>query len=101
QAEDGIRHFHVTGVQTCALPISHLHRIYVVGTADTKAEELHFLLSAIRAAGRDAILVDVGTTPHPAIDGIGADAVARHVPEGQEIGRASCREREKMWVVVA
>src|SRR5690606_41109047 len=24
QAEDGIRYFHVTGVQTCALPISHL-----------------------------------------------------------------------------
>src|SRR5690606_40711324 len=23
QAEDGIREFHVTGVQTCALPISH------------------------------------------------------------------------------
>src|SRR5690606_41066743 len=23
QAEDGIRDFHVTGVQTCALPISH------------------------------------------------------------------------------
>src|SRR5690606_20203139 len=26
QAEDGIRDFHVTGVQTCALPISHLLR---------------------------------------------------------------------------
>src|SRR5690606_7111194 len=25
QAEDGIRDFHVTGVQTCALPISHRH----------------------------------------------------------------------------
>src|SRR5437870_8317086 len=25
QAEDGIRDGHVTGVQTCALPISHLH----------------------------------------------------------------------------
>src|SRR5690606_40985985 len=24
QAEDGIRDFHVTGVQTCALPICHL-----------------------------------------------------------------------------
>src|SRR5690606_40500678 len=24
QAEDGIRDFHVTGVQTCALPISHI-----------------------------------------------------------------------------
>src|SRR5207302_2942346 len=29
QAEDGIRDFHVTGVQTCALPI------YADGTADT------------------------------------------------------------------
>src|SRR6266700_4786030 len=28
QAEDGIRDFHVTGVQTCALPISdYLHRV--------------------------------------------------------------------------
>src|SRR5215475_4250846 len=26
QAEDGIRDFHVTGVQTCALPISRLRR---------------------------------------------------------------------------
>src|SRR5690606_40933123 len=25
QAEDGIRDFHVTGVQTCALPISGVH----------------------------------------------------------------------------
>src|SRR5690606_39700901 len=25
QAEDGIRDFHVTGVQTCALPISYIH----------------------------------------------------------------------------
>src|SRR5690606_39766516 len=27
QAEDGIRDFHVTGVQTCALPISLVHRL--------------------------------------------------------------------------
>src|SRR5690606_39629895 len=27
QAEDGIRDFHVTGVQTCALPIYHLRAI--------------------------------------------------------------------------
>src|SRR5690606_32411857 len=26
QAEDGIRDFHVTGVQTCALPISSIHK---------------------------------------------------------------------------
>src|SRR5690606_41045379 len=33
QAEDGIRDFHVTGVQTCALPISALH---VFGTVQNQ-----------------------------------------------------------------
>src|SRR5690606_13870267 len=31
QAEDGIRDFHVTGVQTCALPIYQLQRIRDLG----------------------------------------------------------------------
>src|SRR5690606_40129673 len=31
QAEDGIRDFHVTGVQTCALPISTYNMIYLDG----------------------------------------------------------------------
>src|SRR5207302_6007717 len=31
QAEDGIRDFHVTGVQTCALPISWAAIIYLKG----------------------------------------------------------------------
>jgi uncharacterized protein (UPF0261 family) len=66
-----------------------LHRIYVVGTADTKAEELRFLLSAIRAAGCDAVLVDVGTTQQPGVDGISADAVARHVPNALAEGLRS------------
>src|SRR5690606_39760266 len=29
QAGDGIRYFHVTGVQTCALPISGSHRCHL------------------------------------------------------------------------
>src|SRR5690606_40820594 len=34
QAEDGIRDFHVTGVQTCALPISQLQTgVERIGTA--------------------------------------------------------------------
>ena len=57
-----------------------MQRVYVVGTADTKAEELRFLVRAIRSAGRETLLVDVGTTPHPDIDGITPAAVARHVP---------------------
>lgn len=35
--------------------------IYVVGTADTKGEELAFLAARIREHGGDAIIVDVGT----------------------------------------
>src|SRR5690606_40357491 len=31
QAEDGIRDFHVTGVQTCALPISERKRALIAG----------------------------------------------------------------------
>src|SRR5690606_40569043 len=31
QAEDGIRDFHVTGVQTCALPISRRREVPAIG----------------------------------------------------------------------
>src|SRR5690606_39286685 len=34
QAEDGIRDFHVTGVQTCALPISQQMGVELVEAAD-------------------------------------------------------------------
>src|SRR5690606_40477189 len=44
QAEDGIRDFHVTGVQTCALPIS--------------ADRPERFLKA-GAAGADAVIVDL------------------------------------------
>lgn len=38
-----------------------MKRIYVVGTADTKGEELAFLAERIRALGADPLVVDVGT----------------------------------------
>src|SRR5690606_39783094 len=37
QAEDGIRHFHVTGVQTCALPISCGKAIFFQSAATKSA----------------------------------------------------------------
>src|SRR5690606_40295050 len=41
QAEDGIRDFHVTGVQTCALPISAVgERSVLVGARVVDGEEL-------------------------------------------------------------
>src|SRR6266511_4753271 len=36
QAEDGIRDFHVTGVQTCALPISSIRAVAVAQEGNVK-----------------------------------------------------------------
>src|SRR5690606_40470773 len=51
QAEDGIRDFHVTGVQTCALPIFGLLDAYLVPYTASQAiwwaEDAHGRLSAI------------------------------------------------------
>ena len=38
-----------------------MKRIYVVGTADTKGEELAFLADAISATGSSVARVDIGT----------------------------------------
>jgi uncharacterized protein (UPF0261 family) len=51
-------------------------RIYVVGTADTKGEELAFLAAEIVARGGDAIVVDVGTRAPTIQPDIAAEAVA-------------------------
>src|SRR5690625_3964820 len=74
QAEDGIRYGHVTGVQTCAPPIS---REAVLAAADGAGDRtVGRLVTACLAAG-DA-------------------ATAREL----EIGRATCRERGWISVVV-
>src|SRR4051794_26688759 len=57
-------------------------RVYVVGTADTKGDELAYLADALAAGGAEAVRVDVGTrTPTIAVD-IAASDVAGHHPQG-------------------
>src|SRR5688572_31359927 len=79
QAEDGIRDLTVTGVQTCALPISARYRRQRARrTADESAEGQSVLGGAARR--------DRESEP---------DAAER-LPAGvrrRQIGRASCRER--------
>src|SRR5207302_7541291 len=70
QAEDGIRDFHVTGVQTCALPIS------------SAFGEPALLQKVLEAHGPDRVLVSVdvrggrvataGWTEQGALDALGA-----------------------------
>src|SRR5690606_41072996 len=92
QAEDGIRVFHVTGVQTCALPIS------APQLRDAAASTVVFHCrsgmrtranaAALEAAagGREVLLLDGGIDAWK-------QAGLPVVREAGEIGRASCRER--------
>src|SRR5436309_4997227 len=86
QAEDGIRDFHVTGVQTCALPISTVCRDRPA--AATKA------LRRCHGVPRGNGLRREQSPPHRSISrAVDRSAVGRRVCRDGEIGRASWRER--------
>src|SRR5256886_10434242 len=91
QAQDGIRYSTVTGVRTCALPISEsvgeaVGR--VAASLNSKGEEIKTAL----VRGRDDLVDQLSSH--------GNDLIKRLTQTGQdataslaEIGRASCRER--------
>ena len=55
-----------------------MKRIYVVGTADTKGEELAWLAEQVEAAGGRPLIVDVGTRPPAITPDVSAAEVAAH-----------------------
>ncbi|TPN23021.1 UPF0261 family protein [Mesorhizobium sp. B2-3-3] len=61
-----------------------MKRIYVVGTADTKGEELAFLADTIAASGVAVSRVDVGTRDATISVDITAKEIAGHHPAGTE-----------------
>src|SRR5205085_3403830 len=81
QAEDGIRDLTVTGVQTCALPISV--RRYLESSVSEAALQDHFRF-ILECVGHDAVISRVNRA---------AFALDLEFPFQREIGRASCRER--------
>src|SRR5690606_40748655 len=100
QAEDGIRDFHVTGVQTCALPIYQHYPIscFRVGSASYPG---FFTCKQAVINSRSALH---GHALHPPIhDAItfGKKAMATDINAvAVKIGRASCRERGEAKAVV-
>src|SRR5690606_39793910 len=94
QAEDGIRDFHVTGVQTCALPISTHTQI----TSHLRPGELR---DGAALAARDQMLRALNDE-HEGASTMSTTAASAPIqreavrPFGWQIGRASCRERG--WV---
>jgi len=57
-------------------------RVYIVGTVDTKGDELAYIRDLVAAEGLDACVVDVSTRPHASIADISAPEVARRHPDG-------------------
>src|SRR5690606_40984146 len=90
QAEDGIRDFHVTGVQTCALPISPASPAAPPAPARGRASP------AAAARRRRPTAAAAPPAPRPATRESIRPDMPRPVPE---IGRASCRERVQVWAV--
>src|SRR5690606_40739694 len=88
QAEDGIRDFHVTGVQTCALPILTLVK------PDEKGRPL-LLSPRTYVHGWDPAAAEK-FDPKAAKE-IPSDLAAGEIVLSDQIGRASCRERVWDW----
>ena len=59
-----------------------MRKVYVIGTCDTKGDELRFACACIARAGAKPVLVDVSTTKPDAEADIDAATVAAHHPEG-------------------
>src|SRR5690606_40462123 len=92
QAEDGIRDFHVTGVQTCALPI--LDR----GLRDDNNWGPQYIASA--EMGSYSITTNsAGFRNQYFYPGGDHTSEERPGELGYKIGRASCRERVEISVV--
>src|SRR5256886_9257675 len=90
QAEDGMRHLTVTGVQTCALPIFEIERARRVGKFARAAEALLFGEQRVQQGPRGERRLDRGD----GVDEIGLrDHADRRAAVERKIGRASCRER--------
>src|SRR2546430_4648479 len=85
QAEDGIRDLTVTGVQTCALPIS----------TDTVTASITGAQTGIAVVSNAATTLVVSGIASPQVAGTTSSirVEARDAAGNIEIGRASCRER--------
>src|SRR5690606_39944397 len=88
QAEDGIRDFHVTGVQTCALPISLRERLERLGVRVRTGASARSVVA--RPGGGWSVEIS-GSPPEHTADAESGDPSS----DDEQAGRASCRGRRE------
>src|SRR5207253_8148154 len=93
QAEDGIRDGHVTGVQTCALPI--LLDGIAKGDWATYQELCDPSLTAFEPEAMGQLVE--GLEFHQFYFSLGGFSTSSNTTMCSQIGRASCRERCGYW----
>src|SRR5690606_41092852 len=93
---DGIRDFHVTGVQTCALPICNL----AWACRRAAGAGVTVLIEPLNPRDMPGYLLRTQADAHAIVAEVGEpnlmvqmDLYHCQIVEGDEIGRASCRER--------
>src|SRR5438067_5295465 len=99
QAEDGIRDRNVTGVQTCALPISDSTLLVLGETGTGKEVVARSVHAASRRAAGPLITVDCGSIPENLIESelrseerrVGKECRYRWAPEHEK------KQRIKKW----
>lgn len=65
--------------------------VYVIGTGDTKSDELKYIKSVIEARGVEAVFIDVGTSNHESTADVIPDEVAAYHPDGPDAVRSDDR----------
>src|SRR5690606_40223718 len=92
QAVDGIRDFHVTGVQTCALPILMTYAHHVLFDDRTSVQFFGYIVASCTNEFDPAncsLVIWTGSNK-------GRQKAVMNI-DHPEIGRASCRERAWTW----
>src|SRR5690606_40746150 len=90
QAEDGIRDFHVTGVQTCALPISRS------SCFSGSSARPHLTAAALSRCTATVLITSTAGTSAMSRASPLASVEFESSRSDAKIGRASCRERVRL-----
>src|SRR5205807_7698354 len=93
QAEDGIRDYKVTGVQTCALPISKVDKLDFNEGQPLKFRAVFEVMPEFELGSYKGLELEMPTMDITEKD---VEKALEEMRERAEIGRASCRERVRV-----